>query len=101
LTLDMIGHPKHVKKALDAGVDIICAQGGEGGGHTGTYDPLYVYSSHTSVSLLPSLSPKSLLCAREGRLLLMDNPSTLLPQEEFTTASPLLPPSCILSPPTI
>ena len=22
-------------KALDAGVDIICAQGGEGGGHTG------------------------------------------------------------------
>jgi hypothetical protein len=33
----MIGHPKHVKKALDAGVDIICAQGGEGGGHTGSY----------------------------------------------------------------
>jgi len=31
----MIGHPKHVKKALDAGVDLICAQGGEGGGHTG------------------------------------------------------------------
>merc|ERR1712160_97744 len=26
---------KHVIKALDAGVDIICAQGGEGGGHTG------------------------------------------------------------------
>ncbi|KAF8604773.1 2-nitropropane dioxygenase [Ceratobasidium sp. AG-I] len=25
----------HVAKALDAGVDIICAQGGEGGGHTG------------------------------------------------------------------
>ena len=33
----MIGHPKHVKKALEAGVDIICAQGGEGGGHTGAY----------------------------------------------------------------
>jgi NAD(P)H-dependent flavin oxidoreductase YrpB (nitropropane dioxygenase family) len=31
----MIGHPKHVKKALDVGVDLICAQGGEGGGHTG------------------------------------------------------------------
>jgi NAD(P)H-dependent flavin oxidoreductase YrpB (nitropropane dioxygenase family) len=31
----MIGHPKHVKKALDAGVDLICAQAGEGGGHTG------------------------------------------------------------------
>lgn len=33
--MNMIGHPKHVKKALDAGVDILCAQGGEGGGHTG------------------------------------------------------------------
>jgi NAD(P)H-dependent flavin oxidoreductase YrpB (nitropropane dioxygenase family) len=31
----MVGHPKHVKKALNQGVDIICAQGGEGGGHTG------------------------------------------------------------------
>ena len=33
--MNMIGAPKHVKKALDAGVDLICAQGGEGGGHTG------------------------------------------------------------------
>ncbi|KAH9998145.1 2-nitropropane dioxygenase [Russula compacta] len=33
--MNMIGHPKHVKKALNQGVDIICAQGGEGGGHTG------------------------------------------------------------------
>ena len=33
--MNMIGHPKHVKKALDAGVDIICAQGSEAGGHTG------------------------------------------------------------------
>jgi NAD(P)H-dependent flavin oxidoreductase YrpB (nitropropane dioxygenase family) len=33
--MNMIGAVKHVKKALDAGVDIICAQGGEGGGHTG------------------------------------------------------------------
>ncbi|KAH0544110.1 hypothetical protein GP486_008533, partial [Trichoglossum hirsutum] len=31
----MIGHPKHVQRCLDAGADIICAQGGEGGGHTG------------------------------------------------------------------
>ncbi|KAJ5474476.1 hypothetical protein N7475_004042 [Penicillium sp. IBT 31633x] len=35
LCMNMIGHPKHVQKALDVGVDIICAQGGEGGGHTG------------------------------------------------------------------
>jgi NAD(P)H-dependent flavin oxidoreductase YrpB (nitropropane dioxygenase family) len=33
--MNMIGAPKHVRKALNAGVDIICAQGGEGGGHTG------------------------------------------------------------------
>ncbi|KAJ7632219.1 2-nitropropane dioxygenase [Roridomyces roridus] len=33
--MNMIGHPKHVAKALEQGVDIICAQAGEGGGHTG------------------------------------------------------------------
>ncbi|KAF7311492.1 CBM20 domain-containing protein [Mycena kentingensis (nom. inval.)] len=32
--MNMVGHPKHVAKALAQGVDIICAQGGEGGGHT-------------------------------------------------------------------
>jgi NAD(P)H-dependent flavin oxidoreductase YrpB (nitropropane dioxygenase family) len=31
----MVGHPKHVPKALERGVDLICAQAGEGGGHTG------------------------------------------------------------------
>ena len=35
LYMNMIGHPKHVQKALDRGADLICAQGGEGGGHTG------------------------------------------------------------------
>ncbi|KAH8172940.1 nitronate monooxygenase domain-containing protein [Sarocladium implicatum] len=33
--MNMVGHVKHVKKCLDLGADIICAQGGEGGGHTG------------------------------------------------------------------
>ncbi|KAG6381729.1 2-nitropropane dioxygenase [Boletus reticuloceps] len=33
--MNMVGHPKHVDKALAAGVDLICAQAGEGGGHTG------------------------------------------------------------------
>ncbi|KAF9049352.1 2-nitropropane dioxygenase [Hymenopellis radicata] len=33
--MNMVGHPRHVPKALAQGVDIICAQGGEGGGHTG------------------------------------------------------------------
>ncbi|OXV10159.1 hypothetical protein Egran_02078 [Elaphomyces granulatus] len=35
LYMNMIGHPKHVQKCVDVGADIICAQGGEGGGHTG------------------------------------------------------------------
>ncbi|KAL2356434.1 2-nitropropane dioxygenase [Cryomyces antarcticus] len=35
LYMNMIGHPKHVKKCIDVGADMICAQGGEGGGHTG------------------------------------------------------------------
>jgi len=33
--MNMVGHPKHVQKAIDIGADLICAQGGEGGGHTG------------------------------------------------------------------
>ncbi|EKV04390.1 2-nitropropane dioxygenase, NPD [Penicillium digitatum] len=35
LIMNMVGAPKHAHKALKAGVDIVCAQGGEGGGHTG------------------------------------------------------------------
>lgn len=35
LVVTVVGHPKHAAKALDAGVDILVAQGGEGRGHTG------------------------------------------------------------------
>lgn len=35
IVMNMVGHPKHAIKALEVGVDIICAQAGEGGGHTG------------------------------------------------------------------
>ncbi|KAH6611577.1 2-nitropropane dioxygenase [Trichoderma cornu-damae] len=35
LVMNMVGHPKHAVKALEQGVDMVCAQGGEGGGHTG------------------------------------------------------------------
>ncbi|MDI1491046.1 MAG: hypothetical protein OHK93_002251 [Ramalina farinacea] len=35
VVMNMVGHPRHATKAFDAGVDIVCAQGGEGGGHTG------------------------------------------------------------------
>jgi len=34
--MNMIGAVKHAEKALEAGCDLICAQGGEGGGHTGS-----------------------------------------------------------------
>lgn len=33
--MNMVGHPKHVQRCLENGADLICAQGGEGGGHTG------------------------------------------------------------------
>ncbi|KAI8808373.1 2-nitropropane dioxygenase [Cladochytrium replicatum] len=35
LYMNMIGSPKHIGKCLEIGADLICAQGGEGGGHTG------------------------------------------------------------------
>ncbi|KAF4120708.1 NAD(P)H-dependent flavin oxidoreductase YrpB, nitropropane dioxygenase family [Geosmithia morbida] len=35
LVMNMVGHPRHAVKALDMGVDMVAAQGGEGGGHTG------------------------------------------------------------------
>ena len=35
LVMNMIGQPRHAEKALELGVDIICAQGTEAGGHTG------------------------------------------------------------------
>ena len=33
--MNMVGSPKHVKHCVAAGVDVICAQGTEAGGHTG------------------------------------------------------------------
>jgi len=33
--MNMVGAPKHAVKACELGVDLICGQGGEGGGHTG------------------------------------------------------------------
>lgn len=35
LVMNMVGAPRHAEKAFQRGVDIVCAQGGEGGGHTG------------------------------------------------------------------
>ena len=33
--MNMIGAPKHARKCVELGIDIVCAQGTEGGGHTG------------------------------------------------------------------
>ncbi|KAI4130796.1 MAG: hypothetical protein LQ338_001568 [Usnochroma carphineum] len=35
MVMNMVGAVKHAVKAFEAGCDIVCAQGGEGGGHTG------------------------------------------------------------------
>ncbi|KAF1812763.1 2-nitropropane dioxygenase [Eremomyces bilateralis CBS 781.70] len=35
LYMNMIGHPKHAQRAIDLGADLLCAAGGEAGGHTG------------------------------------------------------------------
>eukprot|EP01064_Diplonema_japonicum_P014880 TRINITY_DN2256_c1_g3_i1.p1 TRINITY_DN2256_c1_g3~~TRINITY_DN2256_c1_g3_i1.p1 ORF type:complete len:382 (+),score=72.93 TRINITY_DN2256_c1_g3_i1:64-1146(+) len=35
LVMNMCGHPHHVDKALAVGVDMVCCQGYEAGGHTG------------------------------------------------------------------
>jgi NAD(P)H-dependent flavin oxidoreductase YrpB (nitropropane dioxygenase family) len=60
--MNMIGHPKHVAKCLAVGADIICAQGGEGGGHTGDVP--------TTV-LIPTVCP-SPHYQEIGRLLIAD-----------------------------
>ena len=35
VVMNMVGAVKHAVKAFETGCDIVCAQGGEGGGHTG------------------------------------------------------------------
>ncbi|KAK0215560.1 2-nitropropane dioxygenase [Armillaria fumosa] len=50
--MNMVGHPKHVTKALEVGMDIICAQAGEGGGHTGDTPASAVYDRHSLMANL-------------------------------------------------
>jgi NAD(P)H-dependent flavin oxidoreductase YrpB (nitropropane dioxygenase family) len=40
VVMNMVGSPRHVKYCIQSGVDIICAQGGEAGGHTGSISTL-------------------------------------------------------------
>ncbi|ETN47015.1 uncharacterized protein HMPREF1541_01205 [Cyphellophora europaea CBS 101466] len=70
LYMNMIGHPKHVKKCIDLGVDIICAQGGEGGGHTGDV-PTTVLIPTVAAMCANAISPytkKPVQCVAAGGL---------------------------------
>ena len=64
MVMNMVGAPKHVGKAIAQGVDVICAQGGEGGGHTGILSALTVHTHADSftLSLLTSQAPSPLPC---------------------------------------
>ena len=53
--MNMIGAVKHVGKALEAGVDLICAQGGEGGGHTGEICGMELLSGNLCVRFFSCL----------------------------------------------
>jgi NAD(P)H-dependent flavin oxidoreductase YrpB (nitropropane dioxygenase family) len=55
MVMNMVGSPKHVAKALAVGVDAVCAQGTEAGGHTGDVSTLVlvpqcvdIVAGHTS-----------------------------------------------------
>ena len=56
LVMNMVGSPRHVPKCIEAGVDIVCAQGTEAGGHTGEL---------TTLVLLPQVVD---LCAKHDIL---------------------------------
>ncbi|CAK7202372.1 hypothetical protein SEUCBS139899_005095 [Sporothrix eucalyptigena] len=58
LVMNMVGHPKHAAKAFAAGVDMVCAQGTEGGGHTGPV---------AGTVLIPAVVDVALRVAKERR----------------------------------
>ncbi|KAL9101763.1 MAG: hypothetical protein Q9163_003010 [Psora crenata] len=63
VVMNMVGHPRHATKAFEAGVDIVCAQGGEGGGHTGDIPMSILVPACADIA--KSYRPK-LLGGREG-----------------------------------
>ncbi|KFY88588.1 hypothetical protein V500_06261 [Pseudogymnoascus sp. VKM F-4518 (FW-2643)] len=56
LYANMVGHPKHAHKACQIGADIIVAQGGEAGGHTGDI-PFSVLIPAVADAIKPYRSP--------------------------------------------
>ena len=63
VVMNMVGHPKHAVKAFEAGVDIVCAQGGDGVGHTGEISMNLLVSA--CVDVAKQYRPK-MLGGREG-----------------------------------
>lgn len=57
MVMNMVGSPRHVSKALDCGVDAVCAQGTEAGGHTGDVATIVLIPQvNCSAHPTPSLS---------------------------------------------
>ena len=55
LVMNMVGAPKHVKKCLAVGVDLICAQGGEGGGAPAPRPPAVCEGSAKPQNVCPTV----------------------------------------------
>jgi hypothetical protein len=73
--MNIVGSPKHVPKALESGADLICAQGGEAGGHTGEIPtslliPACVDLPPARVELAVSWSRATSLLTRRLRVLI-------------------------------
>jgi len=64
VTAALIGLPKHVRAALDAGVEIIVAQGTEAGGHTGEISTLTLVPQ--AVAMAAEEGPERVVLAAGG-----------------------------------
>lgn len=53
LCIPTCGHPKHAQKAEKLGADVIVVQGGEGGGHTGTFPTTLLVSQTVDLVGVP------------------------------------------------
>lgn len=53
LCIPTCGHPKHAQKAEKLGADVIVVQGGEGGGHTGTFPTTLLVSQTVDLVRVP------------------------------------------------
>jgi NAD(P)H-dependent flavin oxidoreductase YrpB (nitropropane dioxygenase family) len=53
LCVPTCGHPKHAQKAEKLGADVIVVQGGEGGGHTGTFPTTLLVSQTVDLVRVP------------------------------------------------